>query len=190
MSNRPKETFLRAISKVMLPLWGIRAGLYVTFLHLFRKKFTVQYPEKRIEPDPSFRGKISLLFEPGSMRDICISCLQCMNICPVECIHIIPSVREVDGKKKRFVGTFDVDLSKCLFCGLCEETCPESCIVLDPVYDYSSYSHDGLYLTVAGLKREATKEEFEYMRVCKTIVKDRSKAKREEKSETPEKTDV
>ena len=163
----------------MLPLWGIRAGLYITAQTLLRKKFTVQYPEHRVTVDPNFRGKISLLFSPGRHEDICINCLQCEKICPVECIHIIP---KVGPDKKRHVGVFDVDLSKCLFCGLCEETCPEDCIVLDPVYDYSSYSRDGLYLTVTGLSREASDAEWRAMQEEKQRKKRELEAKRAARS--------
>ncbi len=177
---KPEESFLRKLSKVLLPFWGIRAGLYITAQTLFRRKFTVQYPEQRVEPDPSYRGKISLLFEPSKGDDICISCLQCMRICPVECIHIIP---KVDENRKRHVGLFDVDLSKCLFCGLCEESCPEFCIVLDPIYDFATYSHDGLYLTVAGLRRSATEQEYAAM----LAEKDRKKREAAEKRAAREK---
>ena len=180
---KPPESSLRKWSKVLLPLWGIRAGLYITVRHLFRKKITVQYPEQRLSIDPSYRGKISLLFAPGMKEDICISCLQCMKICPVECIHISP---RVDENKKRHVGVFDVDLNKCLFCGMCEETCPEYCIVLDPVYDYSSYSHDGLYLTVAGLGREASPVEWKTMAEEKERKKQEMAAKRAKKAESAE----
>ncbi len=172
---KPKESFLRQLSKLMFPLWGIRAGLYMTLQTLWRRKFTVQYPENRIEIDPSYRGKISLLTEPENHRDICISCQQCARICPVECIHIIP---KVDEAKKRHVGVFDVDLNKCLFCGMCEEVCPEHCIVLDPVYDYSSYSHDGLYLTVDGVSRDASVEEWQMMLGEKDRKKREQEAKR------------
>jgi len=169
---KPPESFGRKLSKLIMPLWGIRAGLYITFQTLFRKKFTVQYPEQELKIDPSFRGKISLLFAPGTGEEICISCLQCMRTCPSECIHIVP---RVDEKKKRHVGLFDVDLNKCLFCGLCEEVCPEGCIVLDPVYDYASYSHDGLYLTREGLKREASEEEWKAMQERKEKRKEAAK---------------
>ena len=179
---KPPESKLRTLSKVLMPLWGIRAGLYITVQHLFRKKFTVQYPEQKIAPDPTFRGKISLLYSPGSHEDICISCLQCSKICPVECIKIIP---RIDESKKRHVGVFDVDLNKCLFCGMCEETCPESCIVLDPVYDYSTYSHDGLYLTVEGLKRDATEIEWRAIRDEKDRKKREAEAKKAARKTEP-----
>ena len=179
-TNKPKESILRQISKIFLPLWGIRAGLYITAQHLFRKKITVQYPEQKIPIDSSYRAKISLLFVPGTGDDICISCLQCKNICPVECISIIPSV---DENKKRHVGTFDVDLSKCMFCGMCEEVCPEFCIVLDPIFDYSSYSRDGLYETVAGLRRDASKEEWAAIVEFKEAKKREAEAKKRAKEE-------
>lgn len=172
---KPRESVLRKISKVLLPLWGMRAGLYITFQTLFRKKITVQYPEQRIQPEPVYRGKISLLFAPVTQEDICINCLQCAKICPVECIKIIP---KIDENKKRHVGLFDVDLGKCLFCGMCEEVCPESCIVLDPVYDYSAYTHDGLYLTVNGLKREASESEWKAIQDEKERKKQEADARR------------
>ena len=180
---KPEESVLRQLSKLMFPLWGIRAGLYITFQTLFRRKITVQYPEKKIDIDPNYRGKISLLFEPGGSREICISCLQCMRICHVECINIIP---RVDENKKRHVGVFDVDLNRCLFCGLCEEVCPESCIVLDPVYAYSTYSHDGLYMTVEGLRREASAEELKAMQAEKERKKREQEAKRAAREQPPE----
>ena len=157
---KPPESVLRKISKVLMPLWGIRAGLYITAQTVLRRKITVQYPERKVAIDPGYRGKISLLFQPETHEDICINCLLCEKICPVECIHIIPKVGD---DKKRRVGVFDVDLNKCLFCAMCEETCPEYCIVLDTVYDYSSYTHDGLYITVTGLRRDATGAEWKAM---------------------------
>jgi len=183
-THKRTESFARKLSKIFLPLWGIRAGLYITAQHLFRKKITVQYPEQRIKIDPTYRAKLSLLFEPGTGADICISCLQCKNICPVECITIIP---RVDENKKRHVGTFDVDMSKCLFCNMCEEVCPEACIVLDPIFDYSSYSRDGLYVTVDGLRREASKEEWEAMVSCKVEIKRQAEAKKKAKEEGEQK---
>jgi len=172
---KPKESFLRQLSKVLLPLWGIRAGLYITFQHLFRKKFTRQYPEQKIQIDPTYRGKISMLFTPDTGDEICISCLQCMRVCPSGCIHIVPSI---DENKKRHVGTFDVDLSKCLFCALCEETCPVNCLVLDPIYDYASYSRDGLYMTIEGLRRPANEEEWAAMEAEKEAKRREAEEKR------------
>ena len=92
----------------------------------------------------------------------------------MNCIHIIAKVGE---DKKRKVGTFDVDLTKCLFCGMCEEICPEFCIVLDPIYDYSTYSRDGLYLTFEGIKRDASEDEWKHIKA----VKDAKKAEKEAK---------
>lgn len=183
---RPPESILRKISKVLFPLWGIRAGLYLTGQHIFRKKFTVQYPEHRREPDINYRGKISLLNRGTIEDEICVSCLQCMNICPVNCIHIIPKKGD---DKKRHVHIFDVDMNKCLFCNLCAETCPEICIVLDPIYDYSSYSHDGLYNTVEGISRPATSEELRVMERVKAEEEARKAAEREAKKKDKEAKD-
>ncbi|HEX9745466.1 MAG TPA: NADH-quinone oxidoreductase subunit I [bacterium] len=180
---RPKESYLRKISKTLFPLWGLRAGLFLTFKHLFKRKFTVQYPENRIDPDVKFRGKISLLHRGTIEDEICISCMRCEIVCPVECIHIIPKTGE---DKKRHVHIFDIDMNKCLYCNLCAECCPELCIVLDPVYDYASYSHDGLYNTIEGISRVATAEEqaeMEEFKAAAEAEKERQRALRKAEAE-------
>src|SRR5215216_1116071 len=59
---------------------GILKGMGVTLKHLFEKKITRQYPEyKRPLPERS-RGMLTV------DMDRCIACLQCMRVCPVNCI--------------------------------------------------------------------------------------------------------
>ena len=43
---------------------------------------------------------------------------------------------------------FDIDLSRCLFCGLCEDACPADAIALGQVYEISSYDTKDLVVGV------------------------------------------
>lgn len=100
------------------------AGLRVTGGYLFKKKFTIQYPEKRMEPADRFRGMF------GYDVDRCIDCHLCAEACPIDIIYIRDHTEvEEDpetGKKKRkkIIDRYDIDVKRCMFCGLCEEACP------------------------------------------------------------------
>src|SRR5512137_1124609 len=95
-------------------------GLAVSGKHFPKKKFTVQYPEKRLAPSPRFRGMFRL--------DIsnCLGCSMCANSCPIRIIHMeTHDETDADGKRKRVLDRFDIDLKRCMFCGLCVEKCPQ-----------------------------------------------------------------
>jgi NADH-quinone oxidoreductase subunit I len=73
-------------------------------------------------------------------------CDKCAKICPVDCIDIEPikSAEEFgktsDGTSKRiYAATFDIDMAKCCFCGLCTTVCPTECLTMTPEYDFSVF---------------------------------------------------
>lgn len=70
---------------------------------------------------------------------------------------------------------------------MCEEICPEFCIVLDEVFDYSSYSRDGLYLTVSGLTRDASDQEWRAIVEVKEAKKREAEAKKRAREEAKKK---
>ena len=62
-------------------------GLWIVFLHLFRRTDTVEYPKEMIYLPPRYRGRIVLTRDPdGGER--CVACYLCAVACPVDCIAL------------------------------------------------------------------------------------------------------
>jgi NAD(P)H-quinone oxidoreductase subunit I len=98
----------------------ILEGMAVTFSHLFREPITVQYPDKTDRPvvdmlPPRYRGLLEV------QMDICTGCKRCERVCPIDVIAIDLTKDPVS--KKQMMSRFDIDMAKCMFCGLCVEAC-------------------------------------------------------------------
>jgi NADH-quinone oxidoreductase subunit I len=110
------------------------------FLHTFRKRVTVQYPEQKPYCAPRYRGRIILSRDPdGGER--CVACHLCSVACPVDCIALQAAQ---DEHGRRYPEFFRINFSRCIFCGLCEEACPTYAIQLTPDFEMSEYKRQNL----------------------------------------------
>ena len=51
---------------------------------------------------------------------------------------------------------YDIDLTKCIFCGFCEESCPVDSIVETHIFEYHGEKRGDLYFTKTCCSRWAT----------------------------------
>ena len=122
---------------------SIITGMKVTLGHLPVKSNTELYPYVEATQLKNFRGELH------NNIDDCIGCSQCSMACPVDCIEIetIKAASHVDlgvtsdethTKKKLHMATYNIDMAKCCYCGLCVNACPTSCLVMTDRFDYST----------------------------------------------------
>ncbi len=144
---------------IVKALWSVLLGMGVTASYLFRPAVTLQYPEEKLYPEAKRRRKsVPILFDwtpPDRYRgdlscviDDCIGCMLCAAACPVECIDIVTEraaagedlERTSKGQPKKLkILRFDIDMTKCIFCGLCVDPCPTECLTMTRQYEFSSY---------------------------------------------------
>ena len=114
---------------------GIAKGLKVTFSYLFRRPFTIQYPEEQ-RPIP-VNARTNLLW----FEERCTGCSTCAQACPDGCILVETSPRE-DGALN--IARYEIDFRLCMYCGLCVEACPYEAIQAGGPVDDATYDFNGL----------------------------------------------
>jgi NADH-quinone oxidoreductase subunit I len=118
-------------------------GLSLTFRSIFRKKFTMQYPEEKFIPPASYRGRPVLVQEENG-EERCVACGLCSRVCPPLAIEV--QAAETEREKERFPVRFEINMLRCIFCGFCEEVCPEEAIVMSKDYELAfSNREDAIY---------------------------------------------
>ena len=113
-------------------LFELFKGLSITGKYLFKRKFTLRYPEEKAPVSPRFRGLHAQRRYPNG-EERCIACKLCEAVCPALAITIEAEPRD-DGSRR--TTRYDIDLFKCIFCGFCEESCPVDAIVETRLYEY------------------------------------------------------
>ncbi|MCP4285787.1 MAG: NADH-quinone oxidoreductase subunit NuoI [Gammaproteobacteria bacterium] len=124
-------------------LLELMRGLALTGSYMFKKKFTVQYPEEKAPISPRFRG-LHAQRRYASGEERCIACKLCEATCPALAITIEAEPRE-DGSRR--TTRYDIDLFKCIFCGYCQESCPVDAIVETRLYEYHFENREDSIMT-------------------------------------------
>jgi NAD(P)H-quinone oxidoreductase subunit I len=129
------------IKEVSLGAWSIAGSCFTALPYVFRwgdlrKEVTEGYPDpvsSKTADDlpPRSRG---LLFND---IDRCTGCRQCEKICPSQCIRVENELAaEIS---KTWVSTYDIDFSRCVFCGLCVDVCVPGSLVHTRQYEGAAY---------------------------------------------------
>jgi NADH-quinone oxidoreductase subunit I len=152
-------------------------SIWQVFLHTFRKRATIQYPEQKPYLPPRWRGRIVLSRDPDG-QERCVGCYLCAVACPVDCIALQATEDEYG---RRYPEFFRINFSRCIFCGLCEEACPTYAIQLTPDFEMSEYRRQDLVYEKEDLLINGTGkyEGYNFYRVAGVSIKGKNKGESE-----------
>jgi NADH-quinone oxidoreductase subunit I len=125
-------------------------GLLVTMKNLTKRPFTTQYPEERLKQHPRFRGEEFVWYE-----ERCTGCASCAKYCPLGIIKIVTSVSGTAPQQgdKYLLEVFDIDISRCMFCGLCVEACPYDALFMGSGFERGRYGRRDLVIHIDELRQ-------------------------------------
>ena len=137
------------------------AGFFVTLRQFFKPTITVQYPDQMRELSPRFRGAVGLLPHPETGREKCVGCGLCPQICPMDCISIgviederpeaehfdewhpfehyyMKGLDPLEPRSKKMTYYYEINETRCLYCGLCVEVCPVEAIIMSHHFEMAT----------------------------------------------------
>ena len=106
--------------------------------------------EDRVPQHPRFRGQEFTWYE-----ERCTGCASCAKYCPLGIIRIVtdPSGTFMQEGEKYAIDVFDIDIGRCMFCGLCVEACPYDALHMGSGFEEGSYKRGELVIDVERLKK-------------------------------------
>ena len=103
----------------------------------------------RLDQHSRFRGEEFAWYEQR-----CTGCASCAKFCPLGIIKIVTDTSgkyEQDGGKYD-IEVFDIDIGRCMFCGLCVQACPYDALHLGSGFEEGVYSRNDLVIDIERLK--------------------------------------
>ena len=116
--------------------------------------------EDRNPQHARFRGEEFSWYEQR-----CTGCASCAKYCPLGIIRIVtkPSGDAMQEGEKYAIEVFDIDIGRCMFCGLCVEACPYDALHMGSGFEEGQYRREDLVIGMERLK-EAPKNPSTWFR--------------------------
>src|SRR5580704_318202 len=117
-------------------------GMGVTLKEMMSPTVTENYPDEPPKLQERFRG-VHVLQRDEHGLEKCVACFLCAAACPAMCIYIeaaenTEKVRISGGE--RYAKVYNIDYSRCIFCGYCVEACPTDAITHGHDFEIASYN--------------------------------------------------
>ncbi|MDL2251468.1 4Fe-4S binding protein [Odoribacter sp. OttesenSCG-928-J03] len=135
------------IKRIVVGIFCLFQGMYISMLNMLRPKVTEQYPENRGKKEyfERFRGLLVMPHDENNQHK-CTACGICMNSCPNGTIRVVSKMvtDEMTGKDKKVLDQYQYDLGSCTFCALCTSSCPFGAIEWSNAFEHSLFTRDKL----------------------------------------------
>ena len=122
-------------------------GMLLTLASTFKKPVTDQYPNRPRPIQPRYMGFPALTWDYEVTEPYCTSCMVCIRDCPTQCMSATmkdnPLHKEGKSHRRKIVDTFEINLNRCILCGICVEVCNFDAIVMSHEYELSTYQRNG-----------------------------------------------
>jgi NADH-quinone oxidoreductase subunit I len=130
-------------------LGGLK-GMMVTIRSIvngMRNPVTAQYPKQHLPVQPRYMGFPALTWDYKVDEPFCTACMVCIRNCPTLCMSATmkdnPLQQEGKSTRKKIVDTFEINLNRCILCGICVEVCNFDAIVMSHEHELSVYERNG-----------------------------------------------
>jgi len=133
-------------TEVVRTIGALAKGFSVTFRNMLRKTTTENYPDGPASIMPRYRG-IHVLHRDEQGLEKCVGCFLCSAACPANCIYIEAgenTARERISAGERYAQVYNIDYSRCIFCGYCVEACPTDAITHGHGFELATYDINSL----------------------------------------------
>lgn len=118
------------INEILGSAAAIAKGMGVTFREMMQPTLTENYPDSPAIFQERYRG-VHVLQRDENGLEKCVACFLCSAACPANCIYIEAAentdVARISGGE-RYAEVYNIDYSRCIFCGYCVEACPTDAI--------------------------------------------------------------
>jgi len=128
---------------------GFLNGLRVTLMTMLRRPVTAQYPApaKRLVIADRFMGFPVLTWDYDVAEPYCTGCMVCVRECPTQCMSAgmkdNPLYAEGNSKRRKIIDEFEINLGRCILCGICVDVCNFDAIEMSHEHERSKFLRNG-----------------------------------------------
>lgn len=130
------------IQEILKGAAAIAKGMSVTLKEMMNPIITDDYPDAPPVFQERYRG-LHVLQRDDNGLEKCVACFLCSAACPVQCIYIEAAdntEQERISGGERYAAVYNIDYSRCIFCGYCVEACPTDAITHGHGFELASFN--------------------------------------------------